>query len=592
MLRRIDVAVMALLILPWALFTIGVNWIADYVFGHGWLDDWFYFGYFLELRQRMQRFPGTYYGSRLSWVLPGHLAYKFLPPQIAAYVLHFGVYYVAILSLYITLKHLVGRRAALIAAMLMGGYCFFLWAAGWDYVDGAGLMYFLMTTLALTLASEGKYQKTWLALAGVFCGAMIYSQLFLVVFTPSILLYYFVVNRSWRGSSLVLAALSFTSGFLVISLIFGLVNYKLGGDFLFYAPSVREAIDLSRKANPWSRPFHVWWRQATWLVMPALIFFTSLVSLWNFRRQRTSHSTFLLQIYYLSCALVLMLFEVKGMPVLQYLYYASFLMPGLFLAIGGQIGPRIDRLNFGFFLFVVCEATVIPLSAYRISPGSRLVFWLNTHLIPVVLSMTLVGIVLFWLREHPAKTLALCSLVCIAIGLVNTAGENFRVIDPDAAHYGWTVMAQSLQVIRSIEPSGNILFWYQADEPMGNFYRAVASTYLWGYTVVNERFPSLNRADNMQTPSLTNQIVILSNDAAAFQKADVALQQIGFRARLVTERRIQNGPIGWNMIFVALEAAPSYGSRSKPGISRNARLRISLEDMLFSSSDFMRTRME
>lgn len=92
---------------------------------------------------------------------------------------------------------------------------------------------------------------------------------------------------------------------------------------------------------------------------------------------------------------------------------------------------------------------------------------------------------------------------------------------------------------------------------MGDFYRSVASTYLWAYRVVNERFPSLEKGpDSFQTPKPNTPIVVLTNDKDAFQKAERALRQIGLGAQLLTERRIQDGPIAWNMIFIKVQDLP------------------------------------
>lgn len=572
---RADLSLLVLLALPWAILYAGANWVSAFV-GKGFIDPWVYLGFFLDLRTHLRIFPATYYGSRLSWILPGHLAYKVLPPRIAAYALHFGVYYVSIFSLYFTLKHAVGRRAALITATLMGGYCFFLWSAGWDYVDGAGIMYFLLTTLALTLASDDKHPWIWLTLAGAFYAAMVYSQLFLIVFTPMILCYYFIVKNSMLRCSLFGSAVTFALGFLFISVVLGLVNYRLGGDFLFYTPSVRSAINLTKTANPWRRPFHAWWKEASWLVIPSVIFVSSLIALWKFTARQARSFEVALQLYYLSCASILVVCEIRGMPVLQTIYYASFLMPGFFLAMGGQIGSGINRLNTGLFLFVLCEATMTPLLVYRFLPGSHLASWLNSNLLAASLSISILGIAVLCVRERPIKIIALCSCFCLLIGSVNAAADGFLMINADEAHYGLEAIAQSVQAVRAIEPNGNLLFWYQADETMGNYYRAVASTYLWGYTLLNERFPSLDGADT-HIPAVQNQIVILSNDAAAFQKAATALRQRGYTVQIIAERRIQGGSIGWNMIFVALEQAANAGD-TKSG-------RVYFEDASLTTSE-------
>jgi hypothetical protein len=560
-LSRADFGIFLILLLPWMLFSVGANWISDYVFGHPWIDDWIYVGFFLDLRKHLELFRGTYYGSRLSWILPGYIAYKLFQPRIADYILHVGVYYAAALPLYFTLKHMACRRAALVAALLMGGYGYFLWAVGWDYVDGAGIAYFLLTTLALTLASKNERAWNWLMLAGLFYGAMIYSQLFLVVFTPPLLFYYFAANRGGRRHSFSLGIVHVTLGFLVITILLGMVNYRLGGDFLFYGPSVRTAIDLARTTNPWRRPFQLWWKQATWLVMPSLAFVSCLAFLWKFRFDRSRRSLALLQLYFLSCVLIFVLVEIKGTPVLQYLYYASFLVPPLFLALGAQIGPRIERLSFGLFALVTCEAIATPFLAYRFLPTSRLDFWLNSNALSLFLALSFLGIVLLSVKEHPAKSVLLCSLACAAVGLGSAASGYFRVLDADASNYGLGAIVQSVQTVRSVEPSGNLLFWYRLNEPMGNFYRAIASTYLWGYSLVNERFPSLDQGgDSYQIPANNKHMVILSNENDAFLKADSALHKLGLTAELVAERRIQGGPIGWNMIFVKLEQSQTHGA--------------------------------
>ena len=39
------------------------------------IDPWIYTGFFLTLPDQLRRFSGTYYGSRLSVLLPGSLAH-------------------------------------------------------------------------------------------------------------------------------------------------------------------------------------------------------------------------------------------------------------------------------------------------------------------------------------------------------------------------------------------------------------------------------------------------------------------------------------------------------------------------------------
>src|SRR5664279_5036842 len=64
-------------------------------------DPWFYLGYFRDLVNfKRDSFPGFYYGSRLSWILPGFLAHWLFSPLVANAVLHLSVHSIGVLSLF------------------------------------------------------------------------------------------------------------------------------------------------------------------------------------------------------------------------------------------------------------------------------------------------------------------------------------------------------------------------------------------------------------------------------------------------------------------------------------------------------------
>src|SRR5208283_5519114 len=64
--------------------------------GYGYLDPWFYLGFFRNLVEfKRNLFPATYYGSRLSWILPGAAVHGLFAPVAANCVLHLGVHTVA-----------------------------------------------------------------------------------------------------------------------------------------------------------------------------------------------------------------------------------------------------------------------------------------------------------------------------------------------------------------------------------------------------------------------------------------------------------------------------------------------------------------
>src|SRR5579871_3721471 len=118
----------------------------DALFSPLWYTDpWFYLGYFRNLVNfKREIFPGSYYGSRLAWILPGFLVHSVFSPLIANSILHLAVHSTATVSFFSILRRTIGARSALLATMAFSVQPW-LWAAtGWDYPDGAGIAYFLL----------------------------------------------------------------------------------------------------------------------------------------------------------------------------------------------------------------------------------------------------------------------------------------------------------------------------------------------------------------------------------------------------------------------------------------------------------------
>src|SRR5664279_5371191 len=118
--RRTIYYAVAILLLP--LVTLWRH--DDPLFSPLWqADPWFYLGYFRDLVSfKRDLFPGFYYGSRLSWILPGYVVHGLLPPLWANAALHLSVHSIAVLSLFATLRRCIGRRGAYLSAMAFSMY--------------------------------------------------------------------------------------------------------------------------------------------------------------------------------------------------------------------------------------------------------------------------------------------------------------------------------------------------------------------------------------------------------------------------------------------------------------------------------------
>jgi hypothetical protein len=118
---------------------------------------------------------------------------------------------------------------------------------------------------------------------------------------------------------------------------------------------------------------------------------------------------------------------------------------------------------------------------------------------------------------------------------------------------------KSDDVIRSYD-AGNLRFWYSATESLGNLYTAIASTRLWGYRLINDKFPEVVEPDypghknELATIQSGMDIVILSSDKDAFLKANAALNGLGLKANLIGTEEITQGSISFTMTFIQIEA--------------------------------------
>lgn len=546
----IDRPMFVLFALPLVLLYADKGWLFS---SFGYIDSWIYSGYFLDLPKHLQTFSGAYFSTRLSWLLPGFLAYHFLPPLVALHLLHLFFYELAVLSLYLILKQTLTQRPALLTAALMGTYSFFLWAIGWDYVDGIGISYLLLTMLALTYAAKSPRFALWLISAGMAYACLIHSQLFLGTFTPVLTIYYLFVNRSYLKHPRILSLLFFTLGALTLTCILGIINLGLTGQFLFFLPSFRFATTYVSQPNPWRASSYMWIFSAASLVLPAVVLITSLVFLLLRGVSKAAREAegypLLFQLCFIVSILTLAAWGLVGQPLLQFPHYASYLIPTMFLAIGSQLRSAIMELTPRRFYLLLGVSVSILIFPFFLPWNTSLPLYVAKHgfVYPILLGFS--GLLLLTGRfKHgniPAVVLLCSACATFNMNLGTRGWRKEPVLGKDA----YLAVVESVQTVRDVDPGATVLFWYDFNtRPLGDVYRSVSSAYLWAYRLFSENFPLLD--ESRRKPALNMKIVILSNDKQAFKQADESLNKMGFAARLLVERTITRGRITYDMIFI------------------------------------------
>jgi hypothetical protein len=555
---RLDHAFLIILALPWLIQRLDNSWLFDAV---AFLDPWFYLGYFMDPTHHLQAFAGTYYGSRLAWILPGAFAYHVFPPGIATYALHITFEYTALFSLYLTLKNTVGRRAGVLATILMGSHSYFLWAIGWDYVDGAAITYLLLALCCLTYAANSARPGWWLLLGGAAVGLMLHTQLFLVCLTPLLGYYYYAfAKREYSKNPLASSIGPLAWGFLGITCILCIASYLLGGRFLFFMANLNETKLVLSQGNRWRDASYGWLPHAMWLVIPAVVALSSTV--WLLYRRGNQPLSFcgFWQRFFLLNLLVMLLWQLLGQPVLQFPYYASYLMPSAFLALGAQMGVATSGLGkWQFRIFCGCAVLVLCVP-FAPPVTSTWMGWMQAHspLFPFVLGAAGAGLICLNTKYSrlPGLVLLLAALAGLSTASSTRAwGTRSKALEATKRREQFLTVVDGFRVAQDLDPSVHVLFWFDVKERQGLIYNSVAAMDLWGYRLVSDSFPWWGE----NTPSLHAHIAILTEDRKerALQKTAQALRTIGLSAQYLDQRRIERGSYDWNMILIEVVQAPS-----------------------------------
>ena len=138
----------------------------------GYIDPWFYTGYFSNFTYLLSRGGITYYVSRLPWILPGRLAFGIAGAQAGSLLLSAGVVTLGAVSLYWIVRWHYGGVPAALAAIAWCTNPYVMASACWQYPDGPVLAY-AMAGLALYLRPTGnrRWNSFWAAALLVVAGA-------------------------------------------------------------------------------------------------------------------------------------------------------------------------------------------------------------------------------------------------------------------------------------------------------------------------------------------------------------------------------------------------------------------------------------
>lgn len=535
-------------VLSLLLLVVNASWMQTFP---DTIDGWLYFGYFENPRTYLHAFSGTYYGTRLAWILPGAVFHQLLPDFLANFVLHTALYCAGLMAVAWAVRRAAGGRAALAAVVMLGTYSYYLFSTGWNYVDGAGIAYYAAALAAITGASGTRWRRVAIAAAGCAYAAAVHTNILWLALGPPFIVY--VVRFCWpaNGRSGVLDAMALMTGAAACTALLGAINLSLGSDFLFFRPSFTFAASTVRQLSPYHRPD--WVLSARWLVFPLVALVTALV--WRVQGIERPAVRTLVDHYLLSWLMFLALAAV-GRPVLELPYSASYLIPAMALSIAAQLSGPLNRLTTRQFQWLALLSVIAGVVAYW-PPVARVFSSMLWHWPLVVVATLLIAAFLVQQARKGALT-----ALALAAAVSNVAVADAQVFD----FSGGAVRTQSFRaileasdVLDEINPDASARFWYLEDSRLGKVFEAVSSTRLWGYRLVGNRFPSLwNPIANTDAVMQAGQrIVILTDDTNALAKAALTLRPLKLHPSPVVDRVIEDGGIRFHLVLAELvPAAP------------------------------------
>ena len=563
--------ILFLLLLPILLLLINQVWM----FSNVYVDPWVYFGHFIRLKEYLIAFPELYYGTRLPWILPGYLLHFLFPPLIAHYILHLGFYYIAIFSLYLVLEPHVGKRGAFLASASMGCYSFFLMAVGWDYVDGAGIAYFLVTVLMLSWAARKENQAIWIALSGVFFGALIYTNLVWIAFLTSLITYYVLTSYPHRIKKTFISIAAFIVGFLTITILLGVVNYAVVGKFFFFMPSISYALNPDY-TQTWRTAWYQWLPRATWLVLPLIVLAGSLAILLLSKFRKSFEEVRLpLQKTFVITYLLMIFLQLTGIAsVLQVPFYSTYLIPSMFLAIGELLKPlamlskcRFASVTTFLLILIVSSLITVDYLVFVVADVQVIIFCL---LFVAAFSFSIAS---SCNQKKLGSVLAVLLLTVSAIinfnavWNVNQGGDRLQANASTSKILidNYLTVSDVQKLFRDIDPTVSLFLWYPTKEPReSRAYEAIASASLWGYRFISEEFPSLQpygvssseplspqRLNDLKTRfTVSPKIAIFSQQEDVLQQAINSLKTVGFTAKSIATYPIKQDTIAFTITII------------------------------------------
>ena len=552
-----------ILALPILLVVLNSNWIFSPV--TNFLPDaWFYTAFFRYFDSYAPVFPSNtyYFVERITWNVPGYLVYKIFSPLYANYVIHLTVCYIALFSLYGTLTLLFNRRTAILSTLLMGGYPWFLRAAGWDYVDGVGIALTLLLIYVLTLSISSQHWKLLVLSAGIIHATLLVTNLFWIGLTPGWFIYYLFISHPIAKEKAWKLIDYFVLGNLIITAVVELYYFSLTGNY-FLQNSIGFSVQIAHNKAFSNLILGLYGHMPPyWHVLSALI---AVAGIWQLIKPtktplyRSFIATGLFFVITYSC---LIFWHFYTLPYLNIFLYSSFTIPAIFLLFGallGNITSKLSENQFRYALVTAFLSSATPFFLVTIIPsleqqqGNILLIVIFSLILTLVLASANKGMLVF-----PA---------ILSFGILSflaSANSYVFISNPLHGQNNFTALIDASEVIDSYYPNHEYMdfrLWYRDDVHYDAFFNLSALyLYPWGSAINQPRSgkappATLTFGDEDLLQEGDNIVIVSSNPDASevMAEADLALVSRNATLNLIATKEIKNESLAFILYFTTAD---------------------------------------
>ena len=493
---------------PWPVVAIGVGVMAFAIMllvmpdifvpdtSLGWVDTWYYVSLALKLPERVAEHRWLYQSERIGWTLPAYAVNRLATPLVANYLAKSLFFTAGLFFLFGAVKETTGSvRTATFVSAVAAFHSFLLHSMGTSYVDGAMNTYILGFLYYSTLAYSRRGSAWNGFLAGAFFGAQLLTHLVALVLIPSLALYCILTwaRTAGRRPRIGRVTLQLAAGVVtVLAFAFALYGHWGVGTFPL---NVSLAMLFSHSPNEWVRPTSgAWLLHASWLLLPAVVLFWTLAVIGR-GLDRASHWFAAVHPVYVLLIAVSGSFAtlyVLNEPWLMFPFYASYLIPFTFVALGRMTVISIEALPPTAYRRLVAAAFLLGGLGYVLSP------WINAGLALVVALGCLVAATSLRLRDGWVTSAAFPALLLGAALSINCASADYApqlrysfaatqmntiypataadVKIPRTTRFKAAIAAADRLTVDLSGNSGRqYFFWYDGRDELGMFFRSVTS---------------------------------------------------------------------------------------------------------------------